>query len=68
MCDVREGFSDADDKLPARIFQPETDGILSTTKLDLVKYERAKKYYYTLMGWDPDTGIPLPEKAEEKEK
>jgi aldehyde:ferredoxin oxidoreductase len=62
---VSEGFSEADDKLPARIFQPKTDGILSTTKLDPAKYERAKKYYYTLMGWDADTGIPLPEKAEE---
>ena len=62
---VREGFSEADDKLPARIFQPKTGGILSTTKLDPAKYERAKKYYYTLMGWDADTGIPLPEKAEE---
>jgi aldehyde:ferredoxin oxidoreductase len=62
---VREGFSEADDKLPARIFQPKTDGILSTTKLDPAKYERAKKYYYTLMGWDANTGIPLPEKTEE---
>jgi aldehyde:ferredoxin oxidoreductase len=27
--------------------------------------DQAKKYYYTLMGWDPDTGIPLPEKVAE---
>jgi aldehyde:ferredoxin oxidoreductase len=62
---IREGFSGADDKLPARIFQPKTDGILSTTKLDPVKFEKAKKYYYSLMGWDANTGIPSPEKAEE---
>ena len=61
---VREGFSEADDKLPARMFQPKTDGILSATKLDPVKYEKAKKYYYTLMGWDA-AGVPLTEKAEE---
>ena len=62
---VREGFSEADDKLHSRIFQPKTNGILSATKLDPAKYERAKKYYYTLMGWDANTGIPLPEKTEE---
>jgi aldehyde:ferredoxin oxidoreductase len=64
MFNVREGFSSADDKLPARIFQPKTDGILSTTRLDPAKYERAKKYYYTLMGWD-NVGVPLPERTEE---
>ena len=61
---VREGFNEADDKLPARMFQPKTDGILSATKLDPVKYEKAKKYYYSLMGWNA-TGVPLPEKIEE---
>jgi aldehyde:ferredoxin oxidoreductase len=61
---IREGFNAADDKLPARIFQPKTDGILSTTKLDPVKYESAKKYYYSLMGWD-ETGVPLLERTED---
>ena len=64
MFNVREGFSSADDKLPVRMFQPKTDGILSTTRLDPAKYERAKKYYYTLMGWD-NVGVPLPERTEE---
>jgi aldehyde:ferredoxin oxidoreductase len=27
--------------------------------------ERAKAYYYTLMGWDAATGVPTPEKLEE---
>jgi aldehyde:ferredoxin oxidoreductase len=33
--------------------------------LDPAKFEKAKSYYYSLMGWDPHTGIPLPEKIEE---
>ena len=62
---IREGFSEGDDKLPMRFFQPKTDGILSKTKLDPAKFEQAKKYYYSLMGWDAQTGIPLPEKLED---
>jgi aldehyde:ferredoxin oxidoreductase len=62
---IREGFSEADDKLPARFFQPKTDGFLSNTRLDPTKFEKAKKYYYSLMGWDRQTGIPLPETIED---
>ena len=62
---IREGFTAADDKLPLRFFQPKTDGVLADKPLDPAKLERAKSYYYTLMGWDSHTGIPLPEKLEE---
>jgi aldehyde:ferredoxin oxidoreductase len=62
---IREGFGEADDKLPARFFQPKTDGILAKTHLDYGKFEKAKRFYYALMGWNPETGVPLPEKIEE---
>jgi aldehyde:ferredoxin oxidoreductase len=65
MFNIREGFGEADDKLPERFFQPKTDGFLSQTKLDPAKFEKAKKYYYALMGWDAQTGIPLPETIED---
>jgi aldehyde:ferredoxin oxidoreductase len=29
--------------------------------------EKARGYYYQLMGWDRDSGEPLPEKLEELE-
>jgi aldehyde:ferredoxin oxidoreductase len=61
---VREGLSAADDVLPERFFQPKTDGALSDKGLDRAKLEKAKSFYYTLMGWD-DKGVPLPEKVEE---
>jgi aldehyde:ferredoxin oxidoreductase len=61
---VREGFTPEDDRLPTRFFQPASDGALSETSLDHEEMEKAKHYYYQLMGWD-DTGNPIPEKLEE---
>jgi len=63
---TREGFSTADDVLPERFFQPKTDGALADVHLDRAKFEKAKRYYYTLMGWDAN-GVPLHEKVEELE-
>jgi len=62
---IREGLGVKDDILPERFFQPKTDGALSDKALDRKKLEQARRYYYTLMGWDPDTGVPLPERLEE---
>jgi len=62
---IREGFTTTDDTLPQRFFQPKTDGVLADKPLDNTKLERAKSYYYTLMGWDARTGMPTPEKLEE---
>jgi aldehyde:ferredoxin oxidoreductase len=63
---TREGFTAADDVLPERFFQPKTDGALVDMHLNRADFEKAKKYYYTLMGWDAN-GTPLPEKVEELE-
>jgi len=62
---IREGFTAADDKLPNRFFQPKRNGVLSTKFYDPEQLEKAKSYYYTLMGWDAKTGIPTPEKLQE---
>ena len=62
---IREGFTEADDKLPARFFQPKTDGYLAQAKPDSAKFERAKRYYYSLMGWDKQTGVPTTETIED---
>jgi aldehyde:ferredoxin oxidoreductase len=61
---IREGFSDKDDVLPQRFFEPKTSGALSKRGLDPQAMDRAKRYYYTLMGWD-HRGVPLPERVEE---
>ncbi len=65
MFNIREGFTQADDQLPPRFYEPKTDGHLSDKPLDRQKMDRAKRYYYVLMGWDARTGVPLPEKLEE---
>ncbi|MFC1929768.1 aldehyde ferredoxin oxidoreductase family protein [Chloroflexota bacterium] len=65
LINIREGFTEADDVLPKRFYQPKTDGVLSNKALIPAEQDRAKRYYYTLMGWDARTGVPLPEKVEE---
>jgi aldehyde:ferredoxin oxidoreductase len=64
MFNLREGFTEADDKLPERLYGPTTKGPLANIHIDRVAYEKARKYYYVLMGWDSH-GVPLPEKIEE---
>jgi len=62
---IREGFGATDDKLPNRFFQPKRNGVLSTKFYDPAQLEKAKSYYYTLMGWDAKTGVPTPEKLQD---
>lgn len=63
---TKEGFTAADDKLPPRFFEPAAEGPLSNVSLSFEEMEKAKRYYYHLMGWD-ESGLPLPEKLEEFE-
>jgi len=65
LINLREGLSAEDDRLPDRFFEPKTDGVLSDKPLDRVKMDEARKYYYSLMGWDSETGIPKQEKMAE---
>jgi aldehyde:ferredoxin oxidoreductase len=61
---VREGFTAEEDRLPARFFEPTRGGALATKSLSFEEMEKAKRYYYHLMGWD-ESGVPLKEKLEE---
>ncbi len=61
---IRQGLTEQDDKLPARFFEPTIGGALSDSPLDPEQIEKAKRYYYFLMGWD-EKGVPTPEKLEE---
>ena len=62
---IREGLTAEDDKLPGRYFQPRPGSVLNLPGLDPEKMDQAKRYYYSLMGWDRNTGVPLPEKVTE---
>jgi aldehyde:ferredoxin oxidoreductase len=64
MFNVREGFTADSDRLPERFFEPTIGGPLSEKCLTSKEMEKAKRYYYYLMGWD-EKGMPMPEKIEE---
>jgi aldehyde:ferredoxin oxidoreductase len=58
---VREGFTPADDTLPARMFES-IDGPLNGERVDPQEFEQALAAYYAIAGWDPKTGMPTPAK------
>jgi len=60
---VREGFSRADDTLPARLLEePLKEG---KSKDHVVKLEAMLEDYYRVRGWDQRTGVPTKSKLEE---
>lgn len=61
---IREGFTEKDDWLPQRFFQPKTSGALYETAVDPEKLQEAKLTYYNMMGWD-DKGVPTPAKLDD---
>jgi len=62
---LREGLTASDDQLPKRFFSPTPRGALKDAAIDPEAMKRAKRTFYTLMGWDPVTGVPTREKLEE---
>jgi aldehyde:ferredoxin oxidoreductase len=61
---LKHGITGADDALPKRFYQANASGALSNLEYDGEGLEKAKKYFYALMGWDAN-GVPLPEKVED---
>jgi aldehyde:ferredoxin oxidoreductase len=63
---LREGFTADDDGLPRRFFKPFLKGeTRRTAPLDPEAFEWAKGYYYQMMGWDAETGVPTREALEQ---
>jgi aldehyde:ferredoxin oxidoreductase len=60
---VKHGLTADDDRLPPRFFEDKTEGPF-VAALDRDKMDKAKRYYYTLMGWD-ENGVPTPERVDE---
>ena len=55
---LREGLTAADDKLPKRVMKAFESGPLAGVEITPEAFEWAKRRYYELMRWDPDTGEP----------
>ena len=62
---LREGLTAADDQLPKRLFSPTPRGALKDKAIDLNAMNKAVRTFYSLMGWNPETGVPTQEKLEE---
>ncbi len=60
---IKHGLGADDDRLPPRFFEDKAEGPF-VGALNWENMEKAKRYYYTLMGWDQE-GVPTPEKVEE---
>ncbi|MQG67696.1 MAG: aldehyde ferredoxin oxidoreductase, partial [SAR202 cluster bacterium] len=59
---IREGITSAADTLPKRMFKPTSAGALVDGGVDPDKMQHAISMFYSMMGWDAETGVPTPEK------
>ncbi len=64
LLNLRRGFTDKDDKLPARMFEPLYDGPSKGRSVNEEDFNRMKAQYYGFLGWDKH-GIPLEGKLAE---
>ena len=58
----RQGYTRAEDHLPARLHTPLEGGTLVGRSIDRDEFEAAITNLYGLKGWDPETGAPTPER------
>jgi aldehyde:ferredoxin oxidoreductase len=57
---LREGMTRDDDRLPWRLHQPLAKGPLSTYSIPKEEVDQIVTDYYTGLGWDSQTGVPVP--------
>jgi aldehyde:ferredoxin oxidoreductase len=61
----REGFSPEDDVLPQRLHEGIGNGPLKGQRIDPAEFLAARRVYYEMAGWDPETGRPTAAKLAE---
>jgi aldehyde:ferredoxin oxidoreductase len=61
----REGFTPADDILPDRLHEGIGNGALKGQTIDRDQFLAARRTYYEMAGWDPQTGRPTATKLAE---
>jgi len=62
---VREGFTPDDDVLPQRMHEGIGNGVLKGQRIDPGQFLAARRTYYEMAGWDPNTGTPTETKLAE---
>ena len=55
---IKHGLTAKDDYLPDRLFQPVQGGPQEGSAIPRDDFDRGKKLYYEMNGWDGETGIP----------
>jgi aldehyde:ferredoxin oxidoreductase len=61
----REGFTPEDDLLPQRMHEGIGNGPLKGQRIDPDEFLAARRTYYQMAGWDPETGTPTTAKLAE---
>jgi len=61
--DIKQGLNPGADDLPDRFFTGRVGGPAAAKKVDREKLNKARDYYFRLMGWDAK-GVPTPETLE----
>jgi aldehyde:ferredoxin oxidoreductase len=61
----REGFTPDDDVLPQRLHEGIGNGVLKGQRIDPAEFLAARRTYYQMAGWDPETGRPTAAKLAE---
>jgi aldehyde:ferredoxin oxidoreductase len=60
---LREGFTEEDDRLPERVMKAFNKGPLKDKAITPEKFRAARDYWYGLMGWTEE-GVPTAERLE----
>ncbi len=55
---IREGFTNEDDKLPEKLFKPLKGGITDGMSVDREAFRQSRECYYRLAGWTGKNGAP----------
>src|SRR3989304_6073860 len=61
----REGFTPDDDVLPQRLHEGIGNGPLKGQRIDPAEFLAARRVYYEMAGWNPETGRPTSAKLAE---
>jgi len=55
---VHAGLTRKDDHIPERLYDGLENGPMEGSKIDREEHQRALTYYYEMMGWDRENGVP----------
>lgn len=62
---IKQGWTCDEDELHPRFYEPFAEGPLRGVSVPREELLRARRLYYGMMGWDPETGVPTEAKLAE---